>query len=176
MREVIYRRFSRAYQEEDAIRAGELVPEKARFLPLPDLILVDGGRGHVSAIQQLMDTLGEDIPIYGLVKDDKHRTRALTGSQQEFELDEDGSLFKFLSRMQDEVHRFAITQFRKRYEKENVCSELEKIRGIGAVKRKKLLETFISIARIKSASEEELCQVVDAATARRIIDYFKEDR
>ena len=172
MREVIYRRITRAYAEEDAIKAGTLQPDKAKFLPLPDLILLDGGKGHVSAIKLLMDTLGESIPVYGMVKDSKHRTRGLTDENEEFPIDREGNLFKFLTCMQDEVHRFAIAGFHKKHEKSTLHSELEEIPGIGPAKRNKLMQTFLSIDRLRQADFAELCAVVDKTSARRIIDYF----
>lgn len=174
MREVIYRRFSRAYQETDAIAKNEMEEEKAKFLPLPDLILLDGGKGHVSAIKLLMETLGETVPVFGLVKDDKHRTRGLTDENEEFPLDKDEDLFKFLTCMQDEVHRFAITAFRKSHEDSALHSELEDIPGIGAAKRRDLLRTFITVERIKQAGFQELCDVVGKRAAQSIVDYFHE--
>lgn len=172
MREVIFRRFRRAYEEEEAIQNGTLQQEKAKFLPLPDLILLDGGKGHVSAIKLLMETLGEEVPVFGLVKDDKHRTRGLTDEYEEFAIDKEGNLFRFLTCMQDEVHRFAIAGFHNKHERASLHSELEEIHGIGPAKRKKLLQTFVNIDRLKQATFEELCEVVDRTTAKAIIDYF----
>ncbi|MBQ2614188.1 MAG: excinuclease ABC subunit UvrC [Clostridia bacterium] len=172
MREVIYRRFKRAYEEEDAIQNGTLQPEKAKFLPFPDLILLDGGRGHVSTIKLLMETLGEDVPIFGLVKDDKHRTRGLTDENQEFSLDKDGNLFRFLTCMQDEVHRFAISGFHKKHEDASLHSELEDIPGIGPAKRKQLLMTFVTPKRLKQATFEELSAVVGKGAAKQVFDYY----
>lgn len=173
-REVIYRRISEAYKEEDLIAEGKLDSAKAKFLPLPDLILLDGGKGHVNFIRELFDTMGETIPVYGLVKDDKHRTRALTDVDSEFSIEPDSELFKFLTRVQDEVHRFAITAFRKKHEKSNVKSELDNIAGVGPKKRAKLLMCFSSVKRIKSATYEELCTAVDKATARSVYNYFND--
>ena len=172
MREVIARRINKGYEEIDAIENGTLSEDKAKFLPFPDLILLDGGRGHVSAIKLLMETLGEDIPIFGLVKDDKHRTRDLTDENKEYGIKRDSGLFRFLYDIQEEVHRFAITSFRKKYENSAVYSELESINGIGEVKRKKLLNTFLSIDRIKTANIEELSSVIDKRSARNVYDYF----
>lgn len=172
-REVIARRINRAYDETQAVADGSLSPEKTKFLPLPDLILLDGGKGHVSAVRMLMETLGEDIPVYGLVKDDKHRTRALTDIDEEFDVEPDSLLFRFLSEVQEEVHRFAITSFRKRHENATVYSALEKIPGIGEAKRKKLLNTFISIEKISKASYEELCGTLDKRAAKSVYEYFK---
>ncbi len=174
MREVIYRRFERAYQEIEAIKQGELLMENAKFLPLPDLILLDGGKGHVSAIKLLMETLGETVPVFGLVKDDKHKTRGITDEVQEFSLNRNDMLFRFLSGIQEEVHRFAISGFRKKHEDVSLHSELEEIPGIGPAKRKALLRKFISIVNIKAADYEELTLVVDEKTAQNIIRYFQE--
>ena len=174
MREVIYRRINRAYKEEEEIENGSLLREDAKFLPLPDLILLDGGKGHVSAIKFLMETLGEEIPVYGLVKDDKHRTRGLTDEINEIYLNKDDVLFKFLSCMQDEVHRYAISGFRKAHTENALHSVLEEIDGVGPAKRTELLKTFISIDKIKSASFEELCAVVDKKTAKNILSYFSQ--
>lgn len=174
MREVIFRRINRAYKEEEEIKSGVLNKDDAKFLPLPDLILLDGGKGHVSAIKLLMETLGEDIPVFGLVKDDKHRTRGLTDEVEEFNLDKEDVLFKFLTCMQDEVHRYAISGFRKVHEENAMHSVLEEIEGVGPAKRTELLKTFITIDKIKNASYDELCMVVDKKTAENIISYFSQ--
>ncbi len=174
MREVIYRRFARAYEEEEAIRSGKIAEADAKFLPFPDLILLDGGRGHVSAIRLLMETLGETVPIFGLVKDEKHQTRGLTDENQEFMLNKDGMLFKFLACMQDEVHRFAIAGFRKKHEKTSLDSLIECIPGVGPAKRTALLQTFFDIEGIKKAEFQDLIKVVDKKTAQNIIEYFAE--
>lgn len=174
MREVIYRRINEAYKEEDLIEAKELDSAKAKFLPLPDLILLDGGKGHVNFIRELFDTMGETIPVYGLVKDDKHRTRALTDSTDEFLIDSDSELFKFLTRVQDEVHRYAITAFRKKHVKSAVKSELDNIPGVGPKKRNTLLMYFSSVDRIKKATYKELCTVLDKRTASSVFNYFRD--
>lgn len=175
-REVIYRRITRAYKEEDAIKDGTLDETKAKFLPLPDLILLDGGKGHVSAVKELFETMGEEIPVFGMVKDDRHRTSALTDETHEFDIDRDGELFKFLTRVQEEVHRFAITAFRKKHEKASVRSELDNIKGVGPAKRNKLLLAFSSIDKIKSASLEELSCAVDKGTAKNVYEYFRGEK
>ncbi len=171
-REVIFRRINRAYKEEDDIAAGKLEPDKAKFLPLPDLILLDGGKGHVSAVRELFDTMGEEIPVYGMVKDDNHRTRALTDIHEEFDIDRGGELFRFLTSIQEEVHRYAITTFRKKHVKAGLRSELDEISGVGPAKRNKLLLYFSSIDKIKSATVEELETAVDKRTARNVYDYY----
>lgn len=172
MREVIWRRINEAYKEEDLIKDGALDSSKAKFLPLPDLILLDGGKGHVSAVKMLFDTMGEEIPVFGIVKDGNHRTRGITDDNDEFLIDKHSELFKFLACMQDEVHRFAITASRKRHEKRNIKSSLEKINGIGSETRKKLLKIFNNIENIKKASLEELQKVVNKKTAENIYNYY----
>lgn len=172
MREIIARRINKAYEEEEAVKNGTLDSDKTKFLPLPDLILLDGGKGHVAAIKQLMETMGEDIPVFGLVKDDNHRTRGITDESEEFEVSINSVLFRFLFDMQEEVHRFAITAFRKKHEKASVYSQLEAIPGIGEIKRKKLLQTFISIENIKNASYDDLLSAVDKRAAESVYNYF----
>ena len=172
MREVIARRINKGYEEIKAIESGKLSEDKAKFLPFPDLILLDGGKGHVSAVKLLMETLGEDIPIYGLVKDDKHKTSDLTDEHKEYGIKRDTDLFRFLYDIQEEVHRFAITSFRKKYENTTVFSELEAIKGIGEAKRKKLLNTFLTIDKIRSVSIDEISSVIDRKSAENVYDYF----
>ncbi len=173
MREVIYRRFERAYREMEEIEKGVLLPEKAKFLPLPDLLLVDGGQGHVAAVKLLLETLGETVPVYGLVKDNKHRTRGITDENHEFSINRDDMLFHFLTCVQDEVHRFAIEGFHKKHEESALHSELEEIPGIGPAKRKLLLKTFVTMERLKQADEQELSTVVGKAAAKNILLYFQ---
>lgn len=172
MREVLYRRISEAYKEEDLIKSGELTEDKAKFLPLPDLILLDGGKGHVNAIKMLFDTLGEEIPVFGLVKDDFHRTRGITDTDSEFPIDKKSELFNFLACMQDEVHRYAITTHRKKRDKEAVRSVLEDIDGVGKVTRQKLLKHFSGIDGIKKADIDELKAVTNENTAKKIYEFF----
>ena len=176
MKEVLCRRIDKAYEERKKIESGVLSPDKAKFTELPDLILLDGGKGHVSAVKQLFETLGETIPVYGLVKDDKHRTRGITDEKTEFYVDKDSELFKFLTCMQDEVHRFAISAYRKRHEKANVKSELDNIEGVGDKTRIKLLTHFLSIENIKYADISELERVVNRNVARNIYNYFNNDK
>ena len=110
--------------------------------------------------------------VFGLVKDDKHKTRALTDEKNEFNIKIGSDLFRFLYELQEEVHRFAITTFRKKYETKAVFSELESIKGVGPENRKKLLNFFLSIEKIKNADYNELCTVVDKRTAENIYNFF----
>ncbi len=172
-REVIFRRINEAYKEEDLIKDGKLTPDKAKFLPLPDLILLDGGKGHVNAVQMVLDTLGEDIPLFGLVKDSKHKTKGIVNENNEFTLDKKSDLFKFLACMQDEVHRFAINATRKKHQKSGINSQLENIPGVGPKTRKILLAHFKSINKIKSASIDELSLVLNKNIAKNVYEYFR---
>ncbi len=172
-REVIFRRINEAYKEEDLIKAGKLTLEKAKFLPLPDLIFLDGGKGHVNAVQMVLDTLGEEIPLFGLVKDGFHKTRGIVGENNEFALEKNSELFKFLACMQDEVHRFAITSTRKKHQKSGVKSQLEQIPGVGPKTRKALLSHFKSVSKIKNASITELTEAVNESTAKNVYEYFR---
>ena len=171
-REVIFRRINEAYKEMDMIKSGEMNASKAKFLPLPDLILLDGGKGHVSAVKMMLDTMGEDIPVFGLVKDKTHKTRGITNETDEIKLDKKSELFKFLAGMQDEVHRFAITSLRNRHEKKLTRSELEDITGVGPATRKLLLNNFSTIDKIKTANLDELKDVVSANIAEKIYKYY----
>ena len=172
MREVISRRINEAYKEEDLIKNGELDSSKAKFLPLPDLIILDGGRGHVNAIKPLLETFGEDIPLFGLVKDDFHKTRGITDGDTMFPIEKNSELFNFLACLQDEVHRFAITAFRSKHQKSVVFSELEKIKGVGPATRTKLLTHFKGVEGIKKASFDELEALVGENLAKNIMEYF----
>ena len=175
MREVINRRICEAYKEEDLIKSGNLKVENAKFLPLPNLIFLDGGKGHVDAIKPILETLGEEIPVFGLVKDGSHKTRGITDGTNELRLDKSSELYKFLACMQDEVHRYAIMLTRKKHEKSTVKSQLEKIPMVGPETRKKLLLHFGSLKSIKTATKDELLKVVSEKTAKNILEFFQKE-
>ena len=172
MTETIYRRLKNALQEEIEIAKGKLSLENAKFLPKPDLILLDGGKGHVSAIGELFEMIDEDIPVFGMVKDDKHKTRALiNASGNEVSLKRTSDVFYFVSRIQDEVHRFAIDYHKKLRKKDITTSELLQIKGVGEVSAKTLLKHFKSISKIKSAQIHDLKEV-DGITSRQAENIF----
>lgn len=162
MKETVYRRISNGINNEKG------------FTPLPDLILLDGGKGHVSSVAPVVDFFKLDIPLFGMVKDDKHRTRGLTTGCHDLSIKRQSSLFNFLTKIQDEVHRFAIDSHRKKHKKSSIASELENINGIGEKKRIILLKHFKTIKAIKEASFEELNSVkgIDKKVAEKIIQYF----
>lgn len=172
MKQTIFRRFSKAYEEEDKIRDGLMTKAEARFFPLPDLILLDGGKTHVSVVKEVLDGLGEEVPVYGLVKDEKHKTRGIVDEKSEFLIDKKSELFRFLSNMQEEVHRYAISRFRKKHEKSSVKSVLEEIDGVGEKKHFKLLKYFAGIKNIENATLEDLERVIDKRTAKNVYNYF----
>ncbi|MBQ3022091.1 MAG: excinuclease ABC subunit UvrC [Clostridia bacterium] len=165
LREVIYRRFTHESREKDG-----------KFSRLPDLILLDGGKGQLSAILALFEEIGADVPVFGMVKDDKHRTRALLGEDGEVYLNPVSSVYNLVANIQEEVHRFAIEYHRSMHRKNTIESELEKIEGIGKQKRIALLKHFKSIAKIKTASVSALAEVkgIGQKDAQNIFEYFNQ--
>lgn len=172
MQEVIYRRFRHAKEEEVKIENGELARENAKFLPYPDLILLDGGKGQISAVLQIMETMDIEIPVFGMVKDNRHRTRGLLSDTGEVSLSPTDGVYKFITNVQDEVHKSAVTYHRKKRSERLKKSELDEIKGVGQVKKSKLLSHFKSIDNIKNAGLSELIEIVDEKTAKNIYDYF----
>lgn len=173
MREVIYRRFRHAMEEEEQVQRGEILRRNAKFLPLPDIILLDGGKGHLSVITELLDMIDVDVPTFGMVKDDRHRTRALVSNGGEIGISPTSPVFKLITHIQDEVHNAAITYHRKLHGK--IDSQLDKIIGIGEKRRKALLTTFKTVDKIKEATVEELMNVkeMDKKSAQSVYDYFR---
>ena len=174
MQETLYRRFRHALEEEEKIAAGEMPAEQAKFLPYPNLILVDGGRGHVSAACEILESMELEIPVFGMFKDDRHRTKGLVGLSGEVELSALGSVFHLITRIQDEVHRTAIRYHRTLHQKHMIQSELDEIPGIGDKRKKALLEHFKTIPNIKKASVEELLDAdgINRPVAEAVWNYF----
>ncbi len=140
----------------------------------PDLILLDGGKGHVSVVRELMQELGCEIPVYGMVKDEFHKTRALTDDVSELSIAREQAVFQFVYKLQEEVHRYTITRMENAKSKTLKHSTLENIEGIGKIKAKSLLSHFKSIAAIKKADKTELMRVsgISSANADAIIEYY----
>ena len=160
MKEVVRRRYSRLIEEEK---------------PLPDLIITDGGRGQMEVVRQVIqDELHVDIPIAGLVKDDRHRTREMLYGfpPQEVGVKPDSEIFKLLTFMQDEVHRFAITHHRKKFEKGFMHSELADIKGVGKATAEKLLLELKSVKVIKESTMERLAELIGPSKAALVYDHF----
>ncbi len=144
------------------------------FENLPDLIMMDGGKGQVNIALHVIEDLGLDIPVCGMVKDDNHRTRALWYNNSEIFIDKSSEEFKLITRIQDEAHRFAIEFHRNLRSKTQVKSILDDIQGIGPTRRKALMKYFKSIDAIKSASIDSLMEVpsMNKSTAERIFEFF----
>ncbi len=151
MAEVLTRRFTeykKASGGDDSVSSG--------FARLPDLILLDGGKGQVSAVMPVLKELEIDVPVFGMVKDDHHRTRAIVSEEGEIAIKPNQSVFRFITQIQDEVHRFAISFHRSKRKKSVTGVSLTKIDGIGNVRAKALLKYFRTVDNIKKASIEEL--------------------
>lgn len=160
MSEVVYRKYSRAISEGT---------------PLPDLIITDGGKGQMEVVRKVIeDTLQLNIPIAGLAKDSHHRTNELLFGfpAQVVGVEMDSPLFRLLTQIQDEVHRFAITFHKNKRAKHNTESELDEIKGIGEATKKTLLKTFKSLKRVKEASIEELAAAIGASKAKLIKEHY----
>ena len=161
MREVVRRRYSKMKENDE---------------PLPDLIIADGGKGQMEAIRSITaDELGLEIAIAGLVKDGRHRTTELIAGKngEVIGLKQNSALFKLMTNIQDEVHRFAITFHRDKRSKRQTASELDSIKGIGEKTKTVLLQHFKSVKRIKSASLEELVEVIGKSKAEIIHNFLK---
>lgn len=145
-------------------------------LTYPDLILLDGGKGHVSAIKELLCEKGIDIPVFGMVKDEYHKTRALVNESEEISIAREQSVFQLIYKIQEEVHRFTITSMEKAKSKSLKHSSLENIDGIGQAKAKTLLAAMGTLTAIKQASVETLASVkgISQKNAEDIYKYFKE--
>ncbi len=175
MKEVLYRRFRHALEEQEKIDAGEIGLAKAAFLPLPDVILLDGGKGQLSSAAEIMEQMDIDIPIFGMVKNTKHKTRGLlTVDGREIEISPVSGVFRFITRIQDEVHKTAIEYHRKLRRGGSVVSELDNISGVGDKRKQILLTEFKTIANIRKASLDDLKSVkgIDLKTAQNVYGYF----
>ncbi len=162
MQEVVRRRYSRAMEEN---------------APLPDLLITDGGKGQMSAVKEVIDELGLDIPIAGLAKDNRHRTSELLYGfpPQTIGMKQDSPLFHLLTRIQDEVHRYAITFHRDKRSKRQTASELDEIKGIGEKTKNTLLKAFKSVKRIREASPEDLETVIGKVKTEILRKHFNEN-
>ncbi len=162
MREAITRRFER-------LKAGDDV-----FSQMPDLILLDGGRGHVSVVKEVLEKMNISVPVFGMAKDDYHKTRTLCDETREISIAKEKSVYMLIFKLQEEVHRFTISKMRASKEKSLRKSFLEEIDGIGKEKAKKLLAHFKSLSELKNASFEEICNVkgISKQNAEAVFNYF----
>ena len=167
MEEVLKRRFTHGLQDQEKEEIGG-------FSKFPDLIMMDGGKGQVNIALNVLAELGLEIPVCGMVKDDKHRTRGLYFENKEIPIDRGSEGFRLITRIQDEAHRFAIEYHRSLRTKEQVHSILDDIDGIGPARRKALMKAFQSLDEIRAADEEQLAQVpsMNMAAARKVYEFF----
>ena len=166
MHEVLTRRFRHGMEEQ----------KESSFTRFPDLILMDGGRGQVNICLQVLEELGLNIPVCGMVKDDNHRTRGLYFNNVEIPIDRHGEGFKLITRIQDEAHRFAIEYHRSLRSKSQVKSVLDDIPGIGPTRRKALMKKFQSLENIRNASVEELLEAegMNRRSAEAVYTFFRQ--
>lgn len=174
MYEVLTRRFTHGLKEEEELKEKNMDLSMGSFTKYPDLILMDGGKGQVNVALRVMEELKLNIPICGMVKDDNHRTRGIYYNNVEIPIDRNSEVFKLVTRIQDETHRFAIEYHRNLRGKAQVKSILDDIEGIGESRRKALMKHFGSIEAIKEASEEELSAVntMNKRSAKQVYDFF----
>lgn len=164
MQEVLTRRFNHYYNDE----------EGSTFKILPDLILLDGGEPQVNAVLPVIASMGLNVPVFGMVKDSKHRTRAIAVNGGEIEINSHRKVFTLVSTIQEEVHRFAISYHHNKHKKSTLSTSLTKIEGIGDAKAKALLKHFKTITAIKEATQEELEKVstISKKNAEGIYNFY----
>jgi len=174
MREIVERRFVHGLKEREELEAEGKDFELGRFSVFPDMILLDGGIGQVNAVLPVLRELDINIPVCGMVKDDKHRTRGLIYNGREIELPKASKAFRLISAIQEEAHRFAISYHKSLRSKTTVKSALDDIPGIGPARRKALLKSFGSLKNIKKASLEELEKVqgMNRKVAEVVYNFF----
>ncbi len=176
MKEALIRRFTHGIEEQEELAKKSIDNELGSFSKFPDLLLMDGGKGQVNIALEVIESLGLDVPVCGMVKDDHHRTRGIYFNGVELPIDIHSEGFKLVTRIQDEAHRFAIEYHKSLRGKTQIKSILEDIPGIGPARRKALMRTFSNLADIANASEEEIAAIPEftAASAAEVVKYFRE--
>ncbi len=166
MREALYRRFE------------HLSDESGSFSELPDLILLDGGKGHVSVVKELFYEMGIDVPVFGMVKDGFHKTRALCTDTDEISIAKENTVFVFIYKIQEEVHRYTVSKMSSAKRKTLTRSSLTKIKGIGDAKAKVLLKALGGYGAVKNATVEQLTAVkgISLKDAESIAEYFNKEK
>ncbi|AWH79068.1 excinuclease ABC subunit UvrC [Clostridioides difficile] len=156
---------------------AEIVDRRLKHGNLPDLILLDGGKGQVSAVKKVLELNDVDIPLWGMYKDDKHRTKGLICKEKEIELDKTTNLYRFIASIQEEVHNYAITYHRSLRNKALTKSILDDIQGIGEKRKKSLLNHFKDVDAIKKATMEELLEVdgMNKSIADNVYNFFRKE-
>ena len=174
MREILTRRFSHGLEEVKAIQESKLQFSAGKFSNFPDLIMMDGGKGQINIALEVLRDLNINIPVCGLVKDDKHATRGIIYNNEELIINRSSNLMQLIRRIQDEVHRFAITYHRSLRDKRTLHSVLDDIPNVGEKRRRALLMKFGSVDNIKNATLEQLLETpsINNKAAERIYQYF----
>ncbi len=175
LKEVLERRFTHALKEYENIEKGEMDEDQVKFALLPDLILMDGGLGQTNIAKTVLSEMGLDIPVFGMVKDEKHRTRGLVSESGEIDINPQSASFRLISAIQDSVHRLAIGYHRKLSEKNMVKSPLLSLKGVGNARYEKLLKTFKSVNKMKAASKEDLIKTVGKTAGESVYKYLHEN-
>ena len=154
---------------------AEIVERRLKYGDFPDLMLLDGGKGQVSAVKKVFNKYNVEIPLWGMYKDDKHRTKGLISQEKEIELDRTSNLYRFVASIQEEVHNYAISYHRSLRNKSLTKSELDDIQGIGEKRKKALLNHFKDIEAIKKATFEELLEVegMNKTSSESVYNYFR---
>lgn len=162
-----------AMREVVGRRADRFLAGDEKFSPLPDAFLIDGGEAHAAAAEGVLRSRGISVPVFGMVKDDRHRTRALvTPDGREIGIQSNEAVFSLIGRIQEETHRFAVTFHRERHAKKSFHSEIEDIAGIGGARRKKLLREFGSAAAIRAADMAALEKALPKNAARAVWEHY----
>ncbi len=174
MYEVLTRRFTHGEKEKEERREKQLDEALGSFTRYPDLILMDGGKGQVGIALRVLSELNLNIAVCGMVKDDNHRTRGLYYNNEELPIDKSSELFRLITRIQDETHRFAIEYHRSLRQKKQVRSILDDINGIGPTRRRALMRYFQSLEAVRSADVEEIMKVpsMNQQAAEKVYEFF----
>jgi excinuclease ABC subunit C len=178
MDEVLSRRFRHGLEEQKSLQDKEWSEDLGSFTRFPDLIMMDGGKGQVHIAEQVLQRLGLTIPVCGMVKDDRHRTRGLYFQDRELPIEVNSEGFHLMTRIQDEVHRFAIEYHRSLRSKAQVKSILDDIPEIGEKRRKALMRYFQSLEKIREATVEELMKAesMNERAAQNVYEFFRKDK
>lgn len=174
MYEVLTRRFTHGIREQEQLKEKQIDDALGSFTRYPDLILMDGGKGQVGVALRVLSELKLDIAVCGMVKDDNHHTRGLYYDNQELPIDKSSELFKLITRIQDETHRFAIEYHRALRGKTQVHSILDDISGIGPTRRRALMKYFQSLEAVQAAEVEEIMKVpaMNRQSAEQVYEFF----
>lgn len=173
--EIILRRFKRGLIETKNIIEGSSAIDEGKFSIFPDVIMVDGGLGQINSVESSLKLLDLDIPVCGMVKDDRHRTRGLIYKNKELAIEKNSNILRFIAKVQEEAHRFAINYHRSLRKDRNLYSILQEIPGIGEKRRGILMRHFKDINKIKEATIEELLEVegLNKKLAENIYEFFR---